>query len=126
MGGPGYFGLCLGDEWLVFAIWMADNWLVYDGQNVGDAFFDKYGREKPLITDDQDDLSPKVVGRSLVSVAIHKHSCAMEFDDGTFLGINEEPTTRPLHEGSQEPRQFHSDEDLRKAIFLAPTIEIWI
>ena len=59
MGGPGFFALRLDREWLIIAVWSADNWLIVDGRAVGDAFYDNYGRQAPWISEDGDELSPR-------------------------------------------------------------------
>jgi len=41
MGGPGFFGLCLGDEWLVVAIWGAAEWMLFADRLVADSFYEK-------------------------------------------------------------------------------------
>lgn len=48
MGGPGFFGLRLGDEWLVVAIWGADSWIEADGRIVADSHWDNQGTPPPL------------------------------------------------------------------------------
>src|SRR5215475_8737383 len=50
-GGPGFFGLRLGSEWLVIAVSGAGEWMVSQGRCVEDSFHDNYGRPRPWIAD---------------------------------------------------------------------------
>jgi hypothetical protein len=43
MGGPGFLGLRLGDEWLIIAIWGAASWVQVDGRIVYDVFWEQNG-----------------------------------------------------------------------------------
>lgn len=47
MGGPGFFGLRLGTEWLVVAIWGAASWILVDGRIVEDGFWEDNGWPRP-------------------------------------------------------------------------------
>jgi hypothetical protein len=126
MGGPGFFGLRLGEEWLVVAIWGASEWIVADGVLIQDYFFADYGRPKPWITDEVDNLSPNLVGTKIESLELHQRSMRISFSNGMLLEIGEAAEGRPLLEGNKQPRAFLEDDDLRKAVFLSPTTEIWV
>lgn len=126
MGGPGFFGLRLGEEWLVVAIWGAAEWIMVDGILIQDHFFEDYGRPRPWITEDADDLSPKLVGSKITSLELHQRSMRISFSNGMTLAIDEAAESRPILEGNKKPREFLADDDLRKAVFLAPTAEIWV
>lgn len=45
MGGPGFVGFDLKDEWLIFAIWGAADWMRLDGRLLADHAGSKHGRE---------------------------------------------------------------------------------
>jgi len=126
MGGPGFFGLRLGAEWLVISVWGAAEWMTIVGRNVQDTFYDDYGREPPLMTDTCDELSPLIVGQEITAISVEKQSFVMEFANETKLQITESSDNRPLLQGTKEPRKFADDDDLRKAVFLSPTIELWV
>ena len=126
MGGPGFFGLKLGKEWLVFAIWGAGDWIRVNDIFVEDPYFEKYERPEPWLHDGTDTLSSKLVGTEISSIEIHRHSMAMSFSNGMSLTIDEAPESRPIFEGNKRYREFLEDDDLRKAVFLAPTTELWI
>lgn len=126
MGGPGYFGLRLGEEWLVVAIWGAGEWIVADGILIQDHFFDNYGRPRPWITEDTDNLSPKLIGSTITSLELSQHYMLISFSNGMSLVIDGSAEDRPIFEGTKRPREFMADDDLRKAVFLSPTAEIWV
>ncbi|WP_282048412.1 hypothetical protein [Sulfitobacter mediterraneus] len=126
MGGPGFFGLRLGDEWLVFAIWSASEWITVDGLLIQDHFFEDYERPRPWITGEADNLSPLLLGSVVTSLELNQRSMRMSFSNGMSLTIDEAPENRPVFQGNKRPREFLEDDDLRKAVFLAPTAEIWV
>lgn len=130
MGGPGFFGLRLGREWLVVAVWGASDWMTARGRHVGDSFHENYGRPRPWLADsiseNPDELSPHLLGRTISSIEVEKHSMRIEFDNGFDLTIAKAPDERPIFEGSREARRFADNEDLRRAVFLAPSTEIWV
>ncbi len=130
MGGPGFFGLRFGTEWLVIAIWGAAEWMVAQGRCVGDTFYEKYGRQRPwlhnLSMDSYDELSAHIVGQPAKSIDVQEHSLKILFENGFDLTIEESPDNRPLFEGTKKPRIFQKSDDLRRAVFLSPTDEIWV
>ena len=126
MGGPGYFGLRLGEEWLVIAIWGASEWIEVDGILIQDHFFDNYGRSRPWITEDADNLSPKLAGSKVTSLELMQRYMRISFSNGMSLVIDESAKDRPILEGTKRPREFLADDDLRKAVFMSPTTEIWV
>ncbi len=126
MGGPGYFGLRFGEEWLVIAIWGASEWIVADGILIQDHFFENYGRPRPWITEDADNLSPKLVGSKVTSLELMQKNMRISFSNGLSLVIDGAAEDRPILEGTKRPREFMADDDLRKAVFLSPTAEIWV
>lgn len=126
MGGPGYFGLRLRDEWMVIAVWGASEWIIADGILIKDQFFDNYGRPRPWVTEETDDLSPKLVGAKITAIELEKHSMRISFSNGMSMAIDQSAEDRPIFEGTRRPREFLADDDLRKAVFLSPTAEIWV
>ena len=143
-GGPGFFGLRLGSEWLVIAVSGAGEWMVSQGRCVGDSFHDNYGRPRPWIADwlaapqigavrtpqespgESDELSAQLVGQRIRSIDVRRHSLRIVFENEVDLTIEETSDHRPLFEGKKIARQFADDDDLRSAVFLAPIIEIWV
>ncbi len=125
MGGPGFFGLRFGSEWLVFSIWGADSWIEIDGRIVQDCFWEEENMPRPWISDSGDELSEKIVGQQVKSLLINQYSLRIEIGEMS-LAISKEPDRRPIHGGSKQPRAFEMSDDLRKAVFLAPTAEIWV
>lgn len=126
MGGPGFFGLRLGDRWLVVALWGAADWMLAQGRLVGDVFYDVEGGPQAWIGSDFDELSPRILGRLLSALEVQPHSLRIVFDDGFEIVIDPNPESRPILYGSKEPRAFAPEEDLRKSVFLAPTDVLWV
>lgn len=128
MGGPGFFGLRLDNEWLVISIWGAAEWLLVDDRLVMDSYGEKYKRPAPWMATDADTLAldQRIVGSAIVAMNIQKRTLDVRFSSGAIMVIDESPSRRPIREGSQEPRILLPDEDLRQAIFLSPTTEIWV
>jgi hypothetical protein len=126
MGGPGFFGLRLGSDWLVIAVWGAGEWIVVQGRCVEDFFHHKYGRPRPWITAESDELSAQLIGQSVRSIDVRRHSLRIVFENEIDLAIEETSDHRPWHEGTKQPRRFSVDDDLRRAVFVAPTICIWV
>lgn len=116
MGGPGFLGFKLGEDWLVFAIWGAGEWIKVDDLLVVDYHFEAHKRPQPWISNADDRLSPKLAGTEISSLDIQPRSLEMSFSNGMLLTINEAP----------EGREFLDGDDLRKAVFFAPTTEIWV
>jgi hypothetical protein len=73
-----------------------------------------------------DELSAQLVGQRVRSIDVRRHSLRIVFENRVDLTIEETSDNRPLFEGTKEPRQFTNADDLRRAVFLAPTIEIWV
>jgi hypothetical protein len=126
MGGPGFFGLRLGSDWLVISIWGAAEWILVDDRLIGDLRHDKYGRPLPWKHSQNDALTPHLVGTKISSIRIDKHSLEMRFANDSVLMIDENSSRRPILEGNKKPREFTEGDDLRRAVFLSPTDEIWV
>lgn len=128
MGGPGFFGLRLDGEWLVVALWGAAEWMTAYGRAVGDFFYLANGRPKPWLADDatRTQFSEQLIGRHVVDIAIHQHSLKLLFANGFDLTIEESAERRPIFQGSRTPRAFAAEDDLRRAVFLSPTTELWV
>ncbi len=126
MGGPGFFGFKIGEDWLIIALWGAADWLQVDGRRVGDGFYETDGSPKPWISKEEDELSSQLVGRVIMSVEIARTSMKIIFDNKMVLSIEEDSRLRPTLAGSRRPRAFEPDDDLRKAVFLSPTAELWV
>lgn len=129
MGGPGFFGLRISNNWLVVALWDAGSWMTAQGRCVQDIFYEDYDRPKPWFEDVDplvDPLSDRVVGQRIHSVDIQRTSLEIIFADGFDLTISDDPSTRPIMQGSKQPKEFSEEDDLRRAVFLSPTTELWV
>lgn len=125
MGGPGMFGLRLDAQWLVFALWSAGAWMVADGRRVEDTYYLRHGAPPPWRSELGDELSGRVLGGTIAALEVRRRSMDLSLDDGFAIRIHEDPATRPVWEGNQKPRKFGWRDDLRRAVFLCPTDEIW-
>ncbi len=125
MGGPGFFGLRLNQEWLVVAVWCADSWIEVNGRIIADTFWKDAGMPRPWITEERDELTERLVGQEITRFELNKHSLCIHAGDLDLI-VAEEADRRPILAGSKEPRQFASEDDLRQAVFLSPTAEIWV
>lgn len=152
MGGPGFFGLRLGHQWLVVAVWGAGEWITAKGRRVEDHSHETDGRPRPWLDcsneERGDDLSPSLVGAQITRLAVGRHEMQMEFSNGFDLTITgaipgaqvlreefrpslseavtgEELRRRASLPGALEPKQLGPEDDLREAVFLSPTTELW-
>ena len=126
MGGPGFFGIRLENEWLTIAIWGAGEWITVDGLLIQDMRFRHYGRPEPWINESGDRLSPALVGSTIIAIAVNPRALVISFSNGLSMSIDEPPEYRPIFEGTKQPRKFVDGDDLRNVVFLSPTAEIWI
>lgn len=126
MGGPGFFGLRLGPDWLVVSLWGASEWILVDDRLVADWNAESYGRPLPWVHVGGDELSGRLVGSTLAAFSVQSHSLEIRFSNGAVMVIDEDPQRRPILEGKEQPRTFSPEDDLRKAVFLSPTAELWI
>ncbi len=130
MGGPGFFGLLLGSgAWLVVALWGAGGWILGDGRIVEDEWMEKDGRPQPWTASVdyiRDDLTPRIAGRAIADITVGRRSMRIALDDGFTLEIDEAADRRPVYGGSKARRVVSEGDDLRDAVFLAPTAELWV
>lgn len=133
MGGYGFFGLQLGNEWLIISVHGAGEWMLAAGRRIQDTFFEANGSPPPWIHGSKDELSPLVVGARIANVRVDKHSMLISLDNGLALSIDEDPHTRPVLEGLKtfvpersSLRAFADEDDLRRGVFLSPTPELWV
>ncbi|MEL6233457.1 MAG: hypothetical protein AAFR46_03530 [Pseudomonadota bacterium] len=126
MGGPGFFELDLGGDWLVIAISGAGDWIHVDGRLVTDMFHADRRRPAPWIDGARDELSPVLTGAEITSLTLGRDWLRLTTHRGTLLEIAQAPETRPRYEGSKQLRRLLPQDDLRRAVFLSPTPELWI
>lgn len=126
MGTPAFFGLRLGADWLVVALWGASGWIVAENRHIWDSHYLRNGSPRPWVDGSDDEFSARVIGRAIASAEVHATSMELILDDGFAIRIDPDPATRPIFEGSREPRAFEPDDDLRKSVFLCPTDDLWV
>ncbi len=126
MGGPGFLGFRLGDDWMIVAIWGAGAWFRLGGRLLEDMFWEKHERSMPWQADPNLDFGNLFVGRRFTELEVTRDSVTARLDNGQLLTLSPDPGDRPHWEGSGEPRSVGPNDDLRQTIFLAPTPELWI
>lgn len=127
MGGPGFFGLRLENQkWLVIAIWGAADCIHVDNRLIENTEYSEQDLHPPPWIREHDTLSPQVIGHTIRHIEIQCHSMYFELSNGMRFSIEEDAATRPVWPGNQKPRAFNESDDLRRAVFLAPTAEIWV
>lgn len=128
MGGPGFFALNLGADWLVIALWGAASWMTCQGRLVEDLHFEVAGRPQPWMSDTvgASALDMVLAGKQIGSLAITPRAMRIGISRGLDLTIAEDPAARPVFAGNGQPRAFAPEDDLRRAVFLSPTIELWV
>jgi hypothetical protein len=124
-GAHGFFGLQFETQWFVIPIYGAGSWITVQNRLISDKFSEDYGRERPWVRDERDDLSPILFGSEISNYNIGKHTLSITFAQGHILKIDEDPAARPIFQRSRELRSFLAEDDLRKAVCLSPTNEIW-
>ncbi|MGC4046520.1 MAG: hypothetical protein QM758_22230 [Armatimonas sp.] len=126
MGGPGFFGLRFGEEWLVISIWGAASWILVDGRIVIDSYAEEYNRPTAWIREGVNELKPHLLGSTVLSIFVEKHRAEIRFSNGSVLEIDPGSERRPIFQGNGKSRRFLPKDDLRQAVFLAPTIWLWV
>jgi len=110
MGGPGFLGLDLGKHWLVVTLWGAASWIRLD-----DRLLDDVPRGDDHV----------LVGWTITALTVERSWMAIDLDGDHTLRLAHDPDDRPrLAQG--QPRVLGSDDDLRTAVVLSPTTEIWV
>jgi hypothetical protein len=126
MGGPGFFGIRFGEQWLIISIWGAGEWLHLGGRRLMDIHHEQQGSSVPWISSKGDELTPLLVGRVITSFSITKTTLELGFGDDVFLRIEEDSASRPIFQGTKQKRALQETDDLRRAVFLSPTPELWV
>lgn len=115
MGGPGFAALDLGDRWLVVTLWGAGSWLRVDARLLDDV--------------DRDDTTV-LVGWTITGLTVERSWMAVDLvapdGGGHSLRLAHDPDDRPPFAGDGRPRALGPADDLRTAVVLAPTTEIWV
>ena len=125
MGGLGYWGMRLGEEWLIIALFGASDWLLIDGVDV-ETIADQGGRTVNGVSEQvTDTVSERLRGKIIADFDIQQNALELVLEDGTLLAIDADPETRPRFAGTGQLRAFTDEDDLRKVVFLSPTAEIW-
>ena len=135
MGGPGFVGIELDGstrDWLIIAIWNAASWIMLDGRLLGAEhpaqLEDEPAPWRPAwITTFGDPANGNIFrGDSFVSLEVSTREFVATLRSGRELRISDDPSDRPVLAGNGKPRLLEPDDDLREAVFLSPTTELWV
>jgi hypothetical protein len=126
MGGPGFFALLLGNEWLVIALWGAASWMTCEGRLIEDLFHDTANRPQPWLANGIDEFQTHIVDRTVKGIDIAPESLRIDLSGGADLTLSPDPATRPAFAGNGQPRALGREDDLRAAVFLSPTTDLWV
>jgi hypothetical protein len=132
MGGPGFVAIELAgssaQEWLVVALWGAGSWMTCQGRLVEDWHHQSAGRPAPWFSDTEGaaPLARELAGRAIEAMEIRPRSLRIAISGGYDLTIAEDAASRPAFAGNGKPRVFQPEDDLMRAVFLSPTVELWV
>lgn len=112
--------------------WAMNGWCLRCGVRVsgcalmggwsGDPFYENTGGPRPWISDAEESQSAVLVGAEIVAMTIAPRPAHMEFSNGMTLDVGDRPgTARPTDRCG-----LIEGDDLRRAVFLSPTYEIWV
>lgn len=122
MGGCGFFGLRLGDKWPVISIFRAQEWFTVDNDTLGNLTYVQINGDEIQVVDK---LSEQIVGAQIVEFRLCAKSLFIKFNNGMVIAIEEDSSDRANFFGTGKSRSFLPEDDIRKAVFLSPTSEIW-
>lgn len=109
------------NTWLIIAIWCADNWISISFSSMDN---------KAMLGDlSSAQILEDLCGSKLVEAIIIQHGMQLVFEkEGKqiYLTIDPFPDRRPCYPGTNGPREFSPEDDLRKSVFLSPTPLLWI
>jgi hypothetical protein len=111
MGGPGFVALDLDGRWLAVTVWGAASWIRVDDRLLDDVPRDEVG---------------VLVGWTITACVVERTWLTIDFAGGHALRLAADPADRPVFPGDGRPRALAPDDDLRTAVVLAPTTEIWV
>ncbi|MBY6163950.1 hypothetical protein KUV73_23920 [Mameliella alba] len=121
-GGYGFFGLMLGDGWLILPIIGAAEWLMLDDRILESPV----DRDAWIKEGDDSALLRRLTGSRITEADFRRHGLTLKFDNGAVLRIDDAPSSRaPLPENGK-PRAFPADDNLAEAIFLSPSGELYL
>lgn len=135
MGEAGFVGFNFDtrpDEWLVIAVWGADNWMTLDGRLLGDEHPAQRDGEpakwRPTwgSLDSDPPHSELFRDAAFETFEVSSQSLQAELDDGRTLRISDDATDRPRFIGNGRLRELEPWHDLRRSVFISPTRELWV
>lgn len=126
MGGYGFFGMLLDEEWLIVPIHAAATWIELDGRLL-EGSIGSEGHPKPWITDADDTaLIARLAEATITGATLGKHAFDLRFDNGAVLQVAEDPSQRPKLPGTGLPRAFLDSDDLAEALFFSPLPDVFV
>lgn len=126
MGGYGFFGLLLDEDWLIVPIHDAATWIELDGRLL-EASVGADGQPGPWITEADDTaLIARLAEATITGATLSKHAFDLRFDNGAVLQLAENPSRRPKLPGTGLPRAFFDSDDLADALFFSPLPDVFV
>ena len=108
MGGPGFLGFRIGDDWMIVAIWGAGHWFRLDGRLLTDMFWERHERSMPWQAVPNVDFQNLFVGRRFTALEVTRESVTARFDNGQVLTLSPDPGDRPPHRGKRRTKRCRS------------------
>ena len=106
---------------LILTLWVASNWLLFDGRWLS-AHPDQYLFRKPVLVHDdrstRDEFSDLVVGSTIEEAVFQDQSCKIVLRKGkrTYtLEVPEDTSRLPKWAGIDRPREFHPNDRMPDA-----------
>ncbi|MCT4559513.1 MAG: hypothetical protein N4A61_15815 [Pelagimonas sp.] len=118
MGGYGFLGLQLENQWLIVPIFGAGSWVSLDGRMVEahDSSVETW-----IVDGDDRQFTKRLVGAQIETASLRKHGMKLTLSNGAVLEIADDPTTRPAFPGDSLLRAFLPEDDLAAALFFSPS-----
>ena len=119
MGGAGFVGFDLGGDWLMIALWQASLWIRVDGEVLFDMLYSLDGSFfRPRV-----DVGSVFVGDQFTHVSVERRRVVARLATGRELLIADDPPIPRYMSGAV--RKFGESDDLRRAVFLSPSPDLW-
>lgn len=127
MGGFGFVGLRIGEDWLIVPLFEAAQWMALDGRLLEDPAHAEDGRPAPWMAGDPEGraVSDRLVGQRINAARLRRDAVRLEFDNGAVLEIDPDPARRPRMEHGGHRRAFLPQDDLSAALFFSPSPNLY-
>ena len=127
MGGFGFVGLRMGEQWLIVPLFEAAQWMALDGRLLEDPGHAEAGRPAPWVAGDPEGqaVADRLVGQRIKAARLRRDAMRLDFDNGAVLAIDPDPARRPRMEHGGHARAFLPQDDLSAALFFSPSPNLY-